>query len=671
MSTSPIKPTQNEIHYWFSKAGLISVIAMAVVIFVGQFGISRMIAPVLPLTAKMQAASEQAVRAQNISIHASNLAQAKRPGMLYTYRTQLVAELNEFVAVHRGLLYGDASRGLSSSASATVHELLFNPTDGLDRFARDFEDRVKRDFLSDSLTVEDELADGLRDVIQLQLSPRIRDLTARLSQEARITVSRIYAAQIFLITTAILLMLVLGRFIYRPLARRVAEAVSSGSQQQILRFDDVTGLATRTHLLSFMGDLCKFGQQHDFRSAVLDIEVSGIDAVRAALETSDVNEMMSMIARRIESVCRSGDFIARVGDNEFIVVLTSFEDDTALNDVTNALRTKLSLPFVLETQSFSLKTKIGIKVTDRKDRVPAAILNQAATALKISKASDNYDIQFFSGSLAPKANQREKEFQQIEKGLKSGEFLAHFHPIVDTLSGNTLGLEALVRWNHPRRGVLSPIHFMETVRNRNLSNDVSRAVLGDALKALREWQTDAIEVPYISINLDVDQMEDRTFVDELKWIADSYDQSPTSIALEFSEGAFHPSGDTDILDNIKRLADYGFRIILDDFGMLGLDLQTIKDVQLEHVKIDRAFVTNLDSEAVQQNTTLELIKQAKQIGIPVVAEGVETPAERAVLQRMKADAIQGYLICEPVSAIDITDWLRTSSSQSSDQREAV
>ncbi len=664
MSSNPSKPTLTEVHYWFSKAALIAIVTMSLVIFAGQLGVSRMIAPLTPFTVKIQAASDQVIRAQNVSILASKLAVAKRPGLLYTYRTQLAAELDEFVTVHRGLLYGDASRGLSPKMSANLRELLFNPAQGLDRFARDFEDRVRRDFLSDALSVEDNLAEGLQEEVQLQLSPRLREITALLGTEARTAVGRVYAAQVVLIGIAVLIMLVLGRLLYRPLADRVVSAIhddAGNAQSDMMRFDEVTGLANRTHLLSFMADLCKFSKEHDFRSAVLDIEINGVDAVRTALENKDVDEMMSMIARRIESICRSGDFIARVSDVEFIVVLTGLECDTALNDITNALRTKLSLPFVLETQSFSLKTKIGIKIADKKDQVPAAILNQAATALKISKASDNYDIQFFSGSLAPKASQREKEFQQIDNGLKSGQFAAHFQPIVGMQSGATLGVEALVRWNHPKRGVLSPIHFMETVKNRGLANDLTRAVLGDALKALRDWKTKSIEVPYISINLEADQMADRAFVDEIKWITDSYDQPTSMIAFEFPEDAFMSTAGSQVKESINRLADFGFSIIMDDFGTIGVPLNEIPDVPLQHIKVDRAFVSNLDSETLQQTVTAEMIKQAHANHFNVVAEGVETPAERATLQRLGVDALQGYLVCEPLEIVEITDWLATAS----------
>jgi len=207
MASDPTRPTPTEIRYWFSKAGLISVVSIALLTFGGQLGISRLISPLTPITAKIHAVSEQAIRAQNISILATKLAEANRPGLLYTYRTQLAAELNEFVAVHRGLIFGDPSRGLSGSPSAEMHELLLNPSSGLDRHARDLEDQVRKDFLGDALTVEEGLAEVLQDNIQFEVSPRLREVTALLSQDARIAVGKIHAAQALLSALAILLML--------------------------------------------------------------------------------------------------------------------------------------------------------------------------------------------------------------------------------------------------------------------------------------------------------------------------------------------------------------------------------------------------------------------------------------------------------------------------------
>ncbi len=665
MSTSPAIPTSTEIHYWFSKAGLISVVMMAVLIFSGQLGVSSLIAPLSPTTTQIHAASGQAIRAQKIVGLATELAAAKRPGKLYTYRTELAAELNEFVAVHRGLMFGDASRGLDGSMSPEVRDLFNHPQRGLDRRVRDFEQRIRRDFLSDSLTVETGLADDLWVNVRLELSPTFQQLTSLYASEIQKGVGRVYAAQISLIALVVLMMLLLGRFLYRPLAERLANVVRDKNSDQgadSLRFDEVTGLANRTHLVAFMKDLCKFSKEHGLKSAVLDIEITGIEAVREKLESKDVNEMICMVARRLESVCRSGDFIARIGENEFVVVLTNFEDDSLLNDTTNALRTKLSLPFVLATESFGLKTKIGIKIAEPKDQVPAAILNQAATALRIAKASENYDIQFFSGSMAPRANEREKEFRRIEQGLHSGEFRAYFQPVVDIDTSRALAIEALVRWEHPTRGVLPPIHFLETVNNRDLANDVTRAVLGDILNALKSWTARSIEVPFVSLNLNVEQLEDRAFIDELKWTVDSYDQNPSSVAIELSERAFWADKSSVIYENLRRLSSHGFRIVLDDFGAVGKTLPELVDVQLEHLKIERAFITNVDSEPLQQNVAANLIEEASATNVPVIGEGVETPLERSVLQRLGCTGIQGYLICEPVDQEAMTVWLERSAT---------
>ena len=664
MSLENSPPTRPQIHRWFAKAGLISLLAMSLISAIGQIGVNSLVAPLIPQTAKIHAASEQAIRAQTISILATDLGSAKRPGLLYTHRTQLAAELNEFEAVHRGLMFGDKNRGLSASMSPNVHELMTDPINGLDRFARDFVDQVRRDFLSDALSVDDGLADGLSEVIQIQLSPRLRALTAQLALETSNSVRKVQATLISLFSVAVLVMLILGRLVLRPLALKVSKIIIAdvdAKKGNLVRYDEVTGLASKSQLLTFMTDLCEQTQSHDLRSAILDIEIQGIDDVRSAIDEKDADDLIATIARRIESVCRSGDFISRVGENEFVVVLTSIDDDMALNNMTNALRTKLSIPLIIDAQSFKFNSKIGIKIATSKDRVPAAMLNQAATALKAAKASDSYDIQFFSNRSEPKAKQRESDLEQVKKGLKDGQFAAHLQPIIDMETDATLGLEAFARWHHPKRGILQPIHFMEVIENRGLANDLTRIILGNALNAHKDWQAKSIAVPYISINLDVTQLGDRTFVDELKWILDSHDLDPSRIAFEFSESAFLPGSPREAKENLRRLAAHGFRLILDDFGTHGLRLNAIDDIPLEHAKLDRAFVANLDSETEQQRTARILVEHAQKTQVKVVAAGVETPAERSILKHMKADAIQGYLICEPADAEQITQWLEQAS----------
>ena len=285
------------------------------------------------------------------------------------------------------------------------------------------------------------------------------------------------------------------------------------------------------------------------------------------------------------------------------------------------------------------------------------VLNQAATALKIAKASNNYDIQFFSGNLSTGASQREREYKRIASAIKDGQFTAYFQPIVDAESDQTLGMEALIRWNDPKRGTLSPIHFMETVKHRDMNDEITRIVLGESLKALREWSAEGIIIPYISINLESEQLLNVTFIEELKWIVDSYEQNPSSIAFELSEKLLGRDSNAKFADNINLLSEIGFKIVLDDFGTHGQMQDQEGMLQPSHVKIDRAFITNIDSETQHQSASGHIIKQAHFSNLTVVAEGVETRAERSTLERMGIDAIQGFLVCEPISFADMTQWL--------------
>ena len=653
-------PSREEIHNWFLKTNTYVGLILFTALLVGQFGINRVIAPLQPSTVKIEAASNQILRAQRIGALSDALAKAKKPGRLYTFRTELSSELNEFVRVHKGLIYGDRELGLDGKLSPKIKELLLDSQNGLDRFSRDFEDRVRGDFLGNALTVDDNLAESLQSDIAQNLSPRIRALVSGLSNEITASYKQVVAVQFTYVFVLLTLMLVLSRFFYRPLAEKTVRTVHDFAQkadQNAVKYDEITGLANRTHLQSFVTELCVLNKAHKTKSAVLDIQVLGLDQINDKLESENFDELSSMIARRLESVSRSGDFIARVSNDEFVVVLTSLGDKNTLNDITNSLRTKLSLPFNFDNQSFGLKTKIGIKVTDESDHVATTVLNQAATALKIAKASNNYDIQFFSGNLSTGASQREREYKRIASAIKDGQFTAYFQPIVDAESDQTLGMEALIRWNDPKRGTLSPIHFMETVKHRDMNDEITRIVLGESLKALREWSAEGIIIPYISINLESEQLLNVTFIEELKWIVDSYEQNPSSIAFELSEKLLGRDSNAKFADNINLLSEIGFKIVLDDFGTHGQMQDQEGMLQPSHVKIDRAFITNIDSETQHQSASGHIIKQAHFSNLTVVAEGVETRAERSTLERMGIDAIQGFLVCEPISFADMTQWL--------------
>lgn len=666
-------PTNDEIRQWFRRAGLISLITVATLVFLGQIGISQLMSPFNNGTLRMQAASGQAIRAQNISQLAGRLAEEKRTGRIYTLRSEIAAELDEFIEVHRGLASFDASLGFSGGASNGVNQVLFNSSNGLDRFAREVVDDVQSEFLGDTLKVSPEAAEALRDKIQYQLNPQINRLIDQYAIESRAGLRGVQAAQLLLLGIVVLGLLIVGRLFYRQIESDVIAALNVGNSSddgRVESFDPVTGFPNRPYLRNFVGELCELSREYDMRSAVLNLELGDLHALKQKVGGEEINKILKMVARRFESVCRNGDLIARVGEYEFVIVLPALDNNNTLNDTTEALLTKLSMPFELGSEKFSVSAKVGITFMDANDRVPDTVLNQASVALSVAQESNEFDIQFFSGGMAKQANQREKEFHELEDALKAEQIKVHYQPMIDAQTGQLVGFEALVRWHHESRGVLTPIHFIETAINRELINDVTRAVLGGVLQDLNAWDEQLYDVPCVAINLSSDQLKDEAFSEELAWIVDSYGYHPSRIAIEIAEKTFDTTDHVAVSKQIVHLRAKGFQVYLDDFGTSNVNVLKLADVSFDKVKIDRAFVSNINSDTNQQTLARQMIHAAKSKKTVVVAEGVETPAERLTLQRLGVDAVQGFLISEPMSTDLATRWLEGNSDRIATEAEA-
>lgn len=660
------KPSASLIRGWFTKATTVTIVTITALIVVSHIFVGRILVPFESNTARMKVAATMATQVQNINSIATSLANAKRPGKLYTFRTALANELDRFVASNRSLLYGNAELNIKNEMSAQVKELMLNPVTGLDRFARDFEAQVRNDFLSDTLTVDIELAKRLQENSIGIVNPVLEALIDRFSVEANADLNSIYITQTISIGVILLTFLLLSRALFRPIAERVILAIYGLGEEDnslVVRHDEVTGLANRTYLLTFMNDLCSLNQEHDFRSAVLHIELKLDSGDYSTMSDGDQNEMMFMVARRLESACRSGDFISRVGDYEFILVLTTLDTDTTLDDITSGLRAKLAMPFFIDKQTFGFSSKIGIRIAGKKDRVAATILNQASAALNIARASSAFDVQIFAGKASAKSDQKEREYEELKKGLRDGQFKAYFQPIMHSETNGILGLEALARWEHPKNGILPPIHFMEMIKHRQLSNDLTRTILGNCLKSLRAWKEDDIDVPFVSVNLELEQIKDNAFIDEIKWIIDSYEEDPSRISIEFSSFPLKASGEGVIEQNLRNLADYGVRLTMNDLTDGRLNLSSIRQIGITTGKIDRADVMNIDNNPHQQYAVRQAINSAHSLDIEVIAEGIETAAERATLIKAGVDAMQGFLLSEPISNEEIGEWISDSKSQ--------
>ena len=644
----------------FVRAAALSVISVSVAAMAGYFLVGFLIAPIESSTNRMKLAAEQSVTVQNIVRLTTALATEKSPGTLYSLRSELARSLDVFEDSQRRLIEGDPLANVTSEMSAASRQAFFDPVNGLDRWSRDISTAVRRDFLSDKLGADSRAATSLEHMVQVYFAPQLSRMIDQYAEASWFDLRLLGMLRVAALALIFFALAAVGALIFWPLANRtvtIMREINQSETAQHERYDEVTGLPNRDFLRRFLTDHCTLNWTHNFRSAILQVELQNFAKLKDEIGPQGANGILRMAALRIESVCRSGDFIARTNGDQIVIVATAFENHTALNTLTDALLTKLSIAFDLNGVDHQLGAVIGISFLDKNNRLVDQVLAQAEVALTDAKRDGANSVQFYQPGMKSVIERQEKLRKELVEALSSRQIRAHFQPIVDCGSGSLVGVEALVRWHHPEKGVLTPVHFLDIAMNSELGGDITNAVTGDVLQALADWDAQMIDVPIAAINMAAPQLTAQGAVDELKWIVDSYNIDPSRIALEIAEPDMDGSNGPTITRQIEALASHGFPILLDDFGTGHLKSHEVAKLSVASVKIDRAFVANIDSNGEQQVVVAEMIRAAHDQNLHAIAEGVETPAERMMLQRLGCNHMQGFLVGEPMSAGEMTSWL--------------
>jgi EAL domain-containing protein (putative c-di-GMP-specific phosphodiesterase class I) len=266
-------------------------------------------------------------------------------------------------------------------------------------------------------------------------------------------------------------------------------------------------------------------------------------------------------------------------------------------------------------------------------------------------------VRYFRESLRTEAEQREILFAELLGGLERGELVPFFQPQIDIASGAFTGFEALVRWMHPRRGLLPPAAFLDFAEAADLTERIGEVVLDRSLQALMAWDAAGFHVPKVGVNFALAQLRDPRLIEKIKWEVERQDIDPGRLAIEVLETVLIKS-DTDlVVRNLRGLASAGFEIELDDFGTGHASIQNLRRFMVNRIKIDRSFIFGIEASEEQQTLTASMIAMARALGIHTLAEGVETAEARAVLRDLGCDQLQGYLIAKPMSFDDTFGWL--------------
>jgi diguanylate cyclase (GGDEF)-like protein/PAS domain S-box-containing protein len=432
----------------------------------------------------------------------------------------------------------------------------------------------------------------------------------------------------------------------------------------LAQYDALTNLPNRRRLGACLEEAIAQAALLGRRAAVMFIDLDRFKNVNDMLGHGVGDQLLVQAAARLEACARRGDLVARLGGDEFAVVLPQLEahHDSELDaaQVAGRIIETLAQPFHLQGQQLFVSASIGIASYPQDGASAEQLLKSADTAMYAAKNNGRNNYQFYSAALHEDTTQRAAQRLQLEsqlrQALERGEFLLHYQPKLDLASGSVSGFEALLRWNHPQRGLVPPLEFISILEESGLIIPVGEWVIEEVCRQLRSWKAAGLPPPPVAINLSARQLQQADLAAAIERIAGGAGVDPTLLEFELTESMLmtNPEAAVEILTRIKAL---GMRLSVDDFGTGYSSLAYLKRFPLDALKIDRTFVRDLPDDPDDAAITKAVIRLAHSLSLKVVAEGVENIAQLRELERYDCDEIQGYYISKPLPAADCAAFL--------------
>jgi diguanylate cyclase (GGDEF)-like protein len=429
--------------------------------------------------------------------------------------------------------------------------------------------------------------------------------------------------------------------------------VSLEREHQALH-DTLTGLPNRKLLLSKVGDAIEEGERLDQQVGLFLLDLDRFKDVNDTLGHHVGDELLTHVADRLASVLRPEDTVARLGGDEFGVLLPAVRGPEAANEVAERIRTALTQPFVLHDVSLDLEASIGIALFPAHASDADALMQRADVAMYHAKETRS-GIEAYDAARDPHSTQRLSLFGQLRRAIEDGELVLHYQPKVDLDSGRVSGVEALVRWEHPERGLLGPDTFVPLAEQTGLMKSLTTHVLELALRQTAAWARDGLHVP-MAVNVSARDLHDDTFCDRVREALDRTGVGASSLELELTERVVMADPQR-ALRNLTALARLGVRLSLDDFGTGYSSLAYLRRLPVTEIKIDKSFVLRMDVDDEDATIVRSTIDLAHGLGLRVIAEGVETAETWQRLNDLGCDAAQGYFLSRPHPADVVTTWL--------------
>ncbi|WP_051451893.1 putative bifunctional diguanylate cyclase/phosphodiesterase [Actinospica robiniae] len=439
--------------------------------------------------------------------------------------------------------------------------------------------------------------------------------------------------------------------------RRIEEALA----EQAVR-DPLTGLANRTLLVSRIRQAIELGAAGRGGLAVLFLDLDRFKLINDSLGHAAGDELLAAVADRLREAVRRGDLVARFGGDEFVVLCEDVERGEAA-EIAERINRCLVRPFSCAGKAIHVRSSIGIAMAEGAAADVDALLRDADAAMYQVKAAGGVTggYRFFEPAAHEQAVQRIDLEHDLRLALEREEFRLAYQPVLDLVDGRIIGAEALIRWQHPQRGLLPPAEFIGVAEENHLIIPIGRWVVDEACRQLAVWNAElpvGAEPLTLAVNLSNRQLShDPALVAEITKAISQHGVSPEQICLEVTETAVHEASGT-ARSALADLSQAGIQIALDDYGTGYSSLGHLRDIPVNALKIDRVFIEGLTRQRGDDAIVVAVITLAHALGMHVIAEGVESWQQHDRLRELGCDFVQGHLFAQPVSVAQFESLVR-------------
>lgn len=438
---------------------------------------------------------------------------------------------------------------------------------------------------------------------------------------------------------------IVGRvFNFRDITKR---AKLENDLQYQATHDALTSLPNRVLLLDKIRDAIKTSEKSNTMFAVLFLDLDRFKLINDSLGHAAGDELLLMAAKRIQSITRSEDTLARLGGDEFVVILTNIKSADHVSEKAEKIIKAFQEPFNIFDRTVAITCSIGISLYPRDGKNVDMLLRNADACMYHAKELGSNNFKFYTKEMNEKILDKLEHEMQLYQALQNNEFCLYYQPQYDLNSEKLIAVEALLRWNHPKKGLLLPIDFVPIAEETGLIVPIGEWVLKTACQQNKTWQDKGFPPIRIAVNITAQQLKQPNIVNVVQSVLNETGLKAEYLELELTENIIISS--VEVIKTTERLKKLGITIAIDDFGTGYSSLSYLKKLPLDRLKIDGSFIKNIKTDGDDDVIVRAIIAVAKNLDLDVLAEGVENKNQLEFLRKQNCTEIQGYLYSKPLS----------------------